>query len=420
MMNQHYSMKSILFISPRPPLPPNNGGRQRTHLLINELARFYSVDLLLTCPPSDIEDISCLQQASSFKFLGFTNQDVDNGSDSGSINPLKWAFNILTKGVDFYYRHHELSDELSDYINKGNYDAIFYRYVEPMYHVPISHRTIILDLDDYLPESYRLRCKKANGRNWLKKPYLYYMYKTLSKIYANAFANCNTIITSLESDRSHIKSKCQIIQIQNIPFPDNVANARLSLLGTAKNVIFVGSMNHPPNVNGINKFIDDQWPFVLSSKALSDSELLIIGRGGTNLSSQVNRISHIQNAESLDLYYQSSICSIAPLDSGAGTNIKVMESLTYGIPVIATEFALRGIVRFGYHPLSIQTYSSTNEFIEKLGNLRRLSNDDLYNLRMTTRARAMTLYSHETFKLNMNPIINAISSNPRTDSTKYV
>lgn len=403
-------MKSILFISPRPPLPPNNGGRQRTHLLINELARFYSVDLLLTCPSSDIENVGCLQEATSFRFLGFTNQDMKTISDTGTINPLKWAINILTKGIRHYYKPHKLSNELNNLIAKGNYAGIFYRYVEPMYHVPLKHRTIILDLDDYIPESYRLRYVKAAGINWPKTAYYYYMYKALSNIYEKAFAKCRTIITSLESDKSHIKGQCQIIQIPNIPFPGNIANARLSLLEKTNDVLFVGSMEHPPNVNGIHKFIHDQWPLVLSSETSSDCRLVIIGRGGINLSSHDNNIVHEQNAKSLDLYYQGSICSIAPLESGAGTNIKVMESLSYGIPVIATEFALRGIVRSGFDELAIQTYSDACDFMQKLDNLKSLNINELYNLRVNTRARAMALYSHESFQHKMNSLIKIISS----------
>lgn len=67
-------------------------------------------------------------------------------------------------------------------------------------------------------------------------------------------------------------------------------------------------------IGKINQFIGDQYP-----------------------------ITRIPFAESLDSYYRDAKIAICPMLSGTGVKVKVIEALSYGLPVVCTEFGTDGL-----------------------------------------------------------------------------
>lgn len=105
-------------------------------------------------------------------------------------------------------------------------------------------------------------------------------------------------------------------------------------------IYFIGNYLHSPNVDAARILCRDIFP--LLSKNI---ELFIIGKWPPKELHQYNgeRI-HITNiVYELDKYLrQMSIC-IAPLRYGAGLKGKVVEAMSYGIPVVGTNIAFEGL-----------------------------------------------------------------------------
>jgi Glycosyl transferases group 1 len=62
--------------------------------------------------------------------------------------------------------------------------------------------------------------------------------------------------------------------------------------------------------------------------------------------------------------YDAALCTLAPIWHGGGVNIKVVESLVHGVPVVGSNFGRRGIITPGY--LHCET---TPEFVSKIAQL---------------------------------------------------
>jgi glycosyltransferase involved in cell wall biosynthesis len=50
-----------------------------------------------------------------------------------------------------------------------------------------------------------------------------------------------------------------------------------------------------------------------------------------------------ESPATLDAFYDAAAISVAPLQAGGGTSIKVLESLAHAVPTVATPTAVRGL-----------------------------------------------------------------------------
>ena len=106
---------------------------------------------------------------------------------------------------------------------------------------------------------------------------------------------------------------------------------------------FIGGFNHPPNVDAIHFFVSDIWPLVVSQ--LPTCRFIIAGSkipdDIIDLASE-NVIIKGFVADLGDLFKNIRL-SVAPLRFGAGMKGKVVSSLSYGVPVVATSLATEGM-----------------------------------------------------------------------------
>ena len=110
-----------------------------------------------------------------------------------------------------------------------------------------------------------------------------------------------------------------------------------------RNLLFVGSFQHPPNADGLEWFIEQIWPMV---RRRTNAELTAIGQAP---SSHTHRLATrpgmrlLSNVANLNRHYAASDISIVPLRLGAGTRIKILESAAMGVPIISTSRGADGL-----------------------------------------------------------------------------
>ncbi|HEY0740336.1 MAG TPA: glycosyltransferase family 4 protein [Chryseosolibacter sp.] len=115
--------------------------------------------------------------------------------------------------------------------------------------------------------------------------------------------------------------------------PHSITVRRSVLRTKVSNVTFVGS-EYPPNVHGIEWFIDNVW-----KTFRSNMQLHIVGRVAKKLSSQytdgTNIFVHGFVAD-LDAIYAQADIVINPVVAGAGIKIKSLEAIAYSVPLVSS------------------------------------------------------------------------------------
>ncbi|QHI70285.1 glycosyltransferase family 4 protein [Tichowtungia aerotolerans] len=111
-----------------------------------------------------------------------------------------------------------------------------------------------------------------------------------------------------------------------------------------KEILFVGSLQYLPNVDGAQFMSTDVMPEVL--KRCPDAKLKIVGRGPDERTLKLHNppsFDVVGEVEELEPWYRNCQLSIVPLRSGGGTRLKILESMAYGRPVVATSIGAEGI-----------------------------------------------------------------------------
>lgn len=103
------------------------------------------------------------------------------------------------------------------------------------------------------------------------------------------------------------------------------------------NIGYIGSQNHTPNLNTI-KFIT-QKIFPLVRKMNININLA----GSDNANTNIPGINYLGFVPSVKDFYKKIDILVAPIFSGSGSRIKILESLSYGRPVITTKVGAEGL-----------------------------------------------------------------------------
>ena len=127
-----------------------------------------------------------------------------------------------------------------------------------------------------------------------------------------------------------------------LPLP-RVRACKVRALNTRPSLLIVAS-DHAGNVQGLNWFLTQVWPTVIS---LSGPDLPLLQICG-NISVRMGNVDlpgvrFVGVVADLQPYYEACDLVLLPIIAGAGVAIKTLEAILYARPVLATRHALRGL-----------------------------------------------------------------------------
>lgn len=111
-----------------------------------------------------------------------------------------------------------------------------------------------------------------------------------------------------------------------------------------RGIMFLGGFRHQPNLDAVLYFSQEVWPLIHARNP--DIVFNVIGADAPPeilALHDVNNINVIGFVEELAPWFEAVRLSIAPLRYGAGIKGKVGQSLSHGVPCIATSIAVEGM-----------------------------------------------------------------------------
>lgn len=135
-----------------------------------------------------------------------------------------------------------------------------------------------------------------------------------------------------------------VVHVPPFAFDPSAVRPRMSEPDSAR-VLFLGALDIATNVAAVAWFIPSVWPEVL--KHCPNARLEVVGRAPGDL---VRRLVGAAPAASLHAdvadpapYLAGATVAVNPAVSGSGVNIKVIEYLQAGLPVVSTSLATQGL-----------------------------------------------------------------------------
>ena len=130
-------------------------------------------------------------------------------------------------------------------------------------------------------------------------------------------------------------------------------------------LVFIGSMDWMPNVDGIQWFSSEVLPRIHSARP--GTTLAIVGRKPgpevLSLASRDSRIRVTGTVPDVRPYLWGAALSIVPLRIGGGTRLKIFESMAARVPVVSTSIGAEGLDV--HSPENILLADSAQSFAEE-------------------------------------------------------
>jgi glycosyltransferase involved in cell wall biosynthesis len=112
---------------------------------------------------------------------------------------------------------------------------------------------------------------------------------------------------------------------------------------TSQLVVFIGSMDWEPNIDGVEYFCKDIWPLVLARAP--EAHLRIVGRDpDSRVKKLVSPSVHVTGTvPSVIDHLREAAVLVVPLRAGGGTRIKIYEGMAMGKATVSTSVGAEGL-----------------------------------------------------------------------------
>lgn len=131
------------------------------------------------------------------------------------------------------------------------------------------------------------------------------------------------------------------LPIEYLPNAVSIRPTRPSL--RLNTLLFVGTLGYLPNNEGLLWFMENVLPRIRRRRRC---RIIVIGNSplpGLRAAARRHGVQLLERVDNLEPHYRSASGVIAPMRSGGGTRIKLLEAASYGIASIATPAAAAGL-----------------------------------------------------------------------------
>lgn len=390
----------ILMISPMPVWPVNAGERVRIWHLATGLAQHIQVTLVAPC----YEQRSLNTTDDNITVTNLTIERVPLPKN-GMLHVLQSVCSSWPYHTRFYY-HRKLARTIKKLLTTHNFSLIYCHFIHSLPYVTdidisVADIPIILDPQN-VDRLYWQRKIDICHKNPLLR---YFMQQNLHKtrrFEEKMLSHVSTIASVSEQDRRltqqyaddqatnfwvvangvdtdiyHPKLPQQKQQIIN----QNQTERQQLVLG------FFGSMNLAVNQDAAQLLVHEIYPCVKKRLPNIDIYIHIIGRNPPpsiyNLAHVDPNITVFGTISDVPSYLHQIDLLVLPLQSGAGTKLRVLEAMAAGVPVIGSPLAFAGLdhLILDHHAMEATTTTEFTNTIERLAMNPHASSQMAYHAR---------------------------------------
>lgn len=185
----------------------------------------------------------------------------------------------------------------------------------------------------------------ANAESWIKKLIYRIEAARMRNYESSSIGKFKRVIAVSEQDRAFMAQFMPVERISIVPTGVDLEQFRTStgLQTEQPLVVFTGTMDFEPNVDGVDYFCREIWPRVL--EAVPNARFRIVGK---NPLAAVRRLASdtvevTGTVPSVVEHLQSAWALVVPLRMGGGTRLKVYEGMAVGRAVVSTSIGAEGL-----------------------------------------------------------------------------
>ena len=360
--------------------PTNRGGQIRTLEMLKQLHRHHEIHYVSFHDESNREGLERSREYSTHAYpVRF--EVVPKNSPRFAVQLLKGLVSPIPV-AGMRYRSEAMRKAISRIVTEQDFDAKICDFLFPAINIEdVSGWTLF----QHNVESVIWERHAQKGRTAAHRAYFALQARRMREWEQDICRSVSQVIAVSEIDEAIFRERFGVERTGWVPTGVDVEYFRSPENSARTNeLVFVGSMDWMPNIDGIEWFLSEVFPLIRARKP--DCRLAIVGRNPpASLAQGGDRAVTITGTvPDVRPYLWKSAVSIVPLRIGGGTRLKIFEAMAAGTPVISTSIGAEGLPAVDGDTILIA--DTAQEFAERC---LRLLNDP--SERATISSRALRL-----------------------------
>jgi glycosyltransferase involved in cell wall biosynthesis len=348
--------RKLLFLSSRLPYPPIGGDRLKNYWLLKILSKHFKVHLVSITDqdvPKEFYDWA--------NDLGLSYKIFQKKKKQFYFNTLKGLItNSLPLQVNYYY-----FKDIQEYIDGiyENYDLIFSTLIRTARYVLDKPKPKILDMADSIGLNYLNSLNKTASVMW---KILYSIEgNRLIKFEKYCIKHFDKTLFFNNEEKDYFNMPDKTEQIPH-GVNENLLTYEKKDIKYKNHIAFFGKMDYQPNIDAVLWFVKNVLPYL--NKTL---KFIVVGAYPVKVIQGLPK--NFQNVEVTGfiedpyLILKSSLCVVAPMQTGAGIQNKILECMALGTINIVSSLAAKPIgAEHGKHFLVCDNPKDMANLINKI------------------------------------------------------
>lgn len=389
--------KKLLILISRCPWPLNSGGRVATYGTLKVLEKYYELYLVIV-EDGPIDD----GQRQAMREISKEAHFFSNSKTTHRFRTLQALFNSEPLQVNYFYSR-KVQRVVDELLTKVDLTYVFMTRMTK--YLRNSKIKGIFNAIDSMYLNYQNSVNET--RSWLWKMIYRFEIKRLfdyekscvEKFDLSYFVNVKEATFWKEYGKN----------VTTIPFSGD--DSLLEVDGwddtMSKKVTFMGRLDYPPNVDAVKWFVKEVLPHINSTITFH-----VIGGFATkelkDLEQKTDRMTLEGFVDDPNFMVRSSLCNVAPMQTGGGLQTKVISAMALEGLVVGTSKSIGAIVG-SKDGMNMIVRDDPREFAEAINDICK-SPEDYLSMRKEARRLVQNNYSWQAIEQKIISNIESLSS----------
>lgn len=388
---------NVLYITYSFPFHTKTGSSVRTSYQIECLSKYYLVDVVyINKNKKHIEQVNTYKNSNflpvNVRIIEVLHLKTDNSTLGKRIHnylePLLFKNNAVIENC------------ISKHIKSNGYNVLFFRsnVISNLINFKQFNLPVVVDFDDD-------PLQVIENANYKKRKFGF-IFKLLlqqnaQRFYKRHYQTAAALVFANTPSPYFLNYNYQVVP--------NVYNFNLKHTNTETTSFiyfsFLGNFSHQPNIDAVEFFVNEVWNSIKDDIHLS---FCIAGKNLPEIYEQKwksDKTIILGEVEDLESFYNNSLFTIAPMVSGSGTNIKILESLSYGRICITSSFGSRGFEEL-YQQLTYNSIADTRSEWKNIIQYLTVNQEFTINLGEEACSKASAAFSVAVMEHKLKTIID--------------
>jgi glycosyltransferase involved in cell wall biosynthesis len=332
----------ILILSPKPPFPPKDGGAIAIFNLAKGLAETGNQVHILAMNTSKHR----VEKTISPDVPGLTLQYVNVDTQ---ISVWGGVTNLLFSSVPYTasrFKQPEFQQALVDLLKKESFDLVQLEGPYLGFYIPIirTHSAAKVVIRAHNIEHEIWRRVALNETNPLKRWYYFNLANRIVKFEKRMLMLSDALLPITDRDKKAFLEYGYCGPMQTAPVGVDTI-IKDTPVTHQRAVMFLGALDWAPNQEGLIWFAERVWP-----RVLEQNPYVIFHVAGRNAPvwmqkklAMVRNVLFHGEVEKSSEFLEIADIMVAPILSGSGMRVKIIEAMSYGKVVVTTTIGAEGI-----------------------------------------------------------------------------